>query len=520
MTDLIVHRKNKDTAFESDTNDLSPLRASSGVKNQHPWDMAHLAVETAEFSSALESDEEVTFIEPDVVQRFDYVERQPQSALESSEAAEACAPRGFDADWPHEDFGWHLTDGFTQLKTARESVGDPGNGNRILAGILDTGYDPAHSSLPANLRLDLARNFSGSGSENDATDPASSWPLTNPGHGTATIAILAGSQISSNDGSFNDVLGGAPNTEVVPIRIADSVIHFRTNSMAEGIRYAADIGCQVLSISMGGVPTRDWADAVNYAYERGVCIFAAAGNRIGVSPPSTLVYPARFNRVVGVCGFMSDKTPYFKDGFHRKMQGCFGPESVMDNAMSAFTPNIPWAAMGCSGLVNPDGAGTSSATPQCAAAAALWLQKHRPNPAEKWKVVEAVRHALFSTADSSPSATKYYKGRGLLRAADALAVDYDESTISKTPRDSVSFPWLQLLGALEADDGAAKEEMLETEALQVYLRSPMLQQIVDNADPQDDLELPKQKQLLKTMSELKSISNTLRKQLEKIVKGM
>ena len=242
------------------------------------------------------------------------------------------------------------------------------------------------------------------------------------------------------------------------------------------------------------------------------------GNRIGVSPPSTLVYPARFKRVVGVCGFMSDKTPYFQDGFHRKMQGCFGPESVMDDAMSAFTPNIPWAAMGCRDLVNPDGAGTSSATPQCAAAAALWLQKHRPNPSEKWKIVEAVRHALFSTADSSPDATKYYKGRGLLRAGDALAVEFEEPALHKTSRDSVSFPWLRLLGAFEAADESKtpEDQMLETEALQVYLQSPKLQQIAGDADPTcEDLESSTQKKLLKTMSELNSISNSLRVQIQK-----
>ena len=217
--------------------------------------MAHEALNSSEVSSALESDEEVTFIEPDVVQRFEYQEIQPENALESFEAAEACSPRGFDTDWPTQNFGWHLLDEFTQLKASRDSLGDPGDGNRIRVGILDTGYDPAHTSLPMHLRLDLARNFSGSGHENDATDPASSWPLTNPGHGTATLAILAGSRVQSLDGSFDDLLGGTPYAELVPIRIADSVVHFRTSSMAAGIRYAADIGCQVVSISMGEQPS-------------------------------------------------------------------------------------------------------------------------------------------------------------------------------------------------------------------------------------------------------------------------
>ena len=53
---------------------------------------------------------------------------------------------------------------------------------RVLVGILDTGYDPDHSTLPAHLRLDLARNFTDDGATDDAVDPASTAPFTNPGH--------------------------------------------------------------------------------------------------------------------------------------------------------------------------------------------------------------------------------------------------------------------------------------------------------------------------------------------------
>ncbi len=527
MTDLLIHRKQRDSALESDDpTPLDPIRTRI-QRNMHPWDLAHEVfneshksdIKATPFEAASEH-EEILFVEPDFVQNFTYRLREPASALESFESAELCEPRNFDLDWPHGEFGWHLQDSFSQLKSARDSLGDPGNGNRIRVGILDTGYDPRHTSLPENVNLELARNFSGSGDENDAVDPSSSWPMTNPGHGTATMALLAGSKVRSVDGSFTDYLGGAPYVEVVPIRIADSVVHFRTSSMAQGIRYAANIGCQVLSISMGGVPTRAWADAVNYAYDRGVCIFAAAGNRIGVSPPSTLVYPARFNRVVGVCGFMHDKTPYFKDGFHSKMQGCFGPESVMGNAMAAFTPNIPWAAMGCEELVDPDGAGTSSATPQCAAAAALWLQKHRPETGSMlWQRVESVRHALFSTADSTVSST-YFRGNGLLRASAALEIPFDSSSLRESSRDTLSFPWLRLLGALEADsDLASIHAMLEAEALQVYLRSPKLQRIAENADPtRDTLGEATRKELLKVMSELNSVSNSLRRQLNELAR--
>src|SRR5205085_930128 len=59
--------------------------------------------------------------------------------------------------------------------------------------------------------------------------------------------------------------------------------------------------------------------------------------------------------------------------------------------LAAYTPNTPWAALGCPALVNHDGAGTSSATPQSAAAAALRLQQVGPQGARPWQSVGAVR---------------------------------------------------------------------------------------------------------------------------------
>jgi hypothetical protein len=101
---------------------------------------------------------------------------------------------------------------------------------------------------------------------------------------------------------------------------------------------------------------------------------------------------------------MENLRPYYGLPFGT-MQGNWGPDSKMATAMAAFTPNMPWAELGCAGVVDMDGQGTSAATPQIAAAAALYLQKHakrnlrsRKLP-EPWMRVEAVRHALFVSAN-------------------------------------------------------------------------------------------------------------------------
>ena len=69
---------------------------------------------------------------------------------------------------------------------------------------------------------------------------------------------------------------------------------------------------------------------------------------------------------------MADHTHYADLGIDR-MAGNYGPNSKMRTAIAAFTPNVPWARFGCPQIVDLNGAGTSAATPQVAAAAATWI---------------------------------------------------------------------------------------------------------------------------------------------------
>ena len=276
----------------------------------HPWDQTHRALARPE-DVGLESAPE--YAEPNFVQAFPY-QGPDDVGLESFGTAGPCLLSGPDAFWPPAipqasfPFAWHLGDDYSGLKAARDQVGAP-SGRRIRIAHLDTGYDPEHVTLPLHLLTELQRNFV-DGDPNDARDPNRHFPTNNPGHGTATLALLAGRKVHPPAfSSFDDFLGGAYEAEVVPVRIADLVIHFGTQAMALGIEYAITAKCDVITVSMGGVPARSWAAAVNRAYKAGIAIFAAAGNRIGPSPPSTIVYPARFNRVVAVCGVTFAKTP-------------------------------------------------------------------------------------------------------------------------------------------------------------------------------------------------------------------
>src|SRR5262249_39832142 len=142
----------------------------------------------------------------------------------------------------------------------------------------------------------------------------------------------------------------------------------------------------VISMSMGGAPSQAWVDAVNAAYEAGILMVTAAGNNFSGLPTRHLVYPARFERVLAACGVTYDLAPYYTSILD-EMQGNFGPLRHMKKALAAFTPNTPWAHVP-SNSIHFSGAGTSSATPQIAAAAALYYRKYfreLNNIPEPWK---------------------------------------------------------------------------------------------------------------------------------------
>jgi subtilisin family serine protease len=267
--------------------------------------------------------------------------------------------------------------------------------------------------------------------------------IRNRGHGTGTLSLLAGNMIAADtlglDG-FHDFLGGAPGAGVIAVRIADWVVRLTTSTMVQGIDYARTNGAHVLSMSMGGLASDALADAVNLAYRAGIVLVTAAGNNLAWLPsPKSVVYPARFRRVLAACGVMADGRAYagLSAG---TMQGNYGPKENMATALGAYTPNVPWAQIDCGKIVDMDGGGTSAATPQIAAAAALWLAGHWDTVKaylEPWMRVEAVREALFTSATKftplmNQAETKQKIGQGVLRAFDALA-GHCHVNLARTP---------------------------------------------------------------------------------------
>jgi subtilase family protein len=224
---------------------------------------------------------------------------------------------------------WHLDNDYSELTSAALRVQKQNHGARIRVGILDDGYSALQRGLPKHLIDDKrgdAIHLPISTDDQALEEPGS----TGASHGTGTIGILSGRKVFIKQKAFggrivqgfSGCLGGAPDAEIVAVRVAPWVISFSTAKLAYGIDYASRIQhCDVLSRSHGGSPCQVWADAVNAAYMRGTAMFAAEGDFFslafdplqpnGFIVPSGPVYPAAFRRVLGVTllGFVKSSNP-------------------------------------------------------------------------------------------------------------------------------------------------------------------------------------------------------------------
>jgi hypothetical protein len=457
-----------------------------------PWDEAHAI---ARRKMGLDG---LLAVEPDLEQGWD-------PGLPSRDPACKPAPQtdaGGQVKGPED--GWHLLDAFSGLRTACAGVAEEQR-KAVRIAHLDTGYDPDHGERPRGLLTGAQweRSFVGGvgGSAIDRTGPGLPG-LRNRGHGTGTLGILAG-----------PTWGAIPDAQVLPVRVGDGVVRFTTSSIAAGFDWALLKGANVLSMSMGGVASRLLADAINKCYEAGLVMVTAAGNNFRRLPVGSIVYPARHARVVAATGVMADGTPY---GFPpvTAMSGCFGPMSKMATALAAYTPNIPWARIGCGTVVDMDGGGTSSATPQIAAAAALWIARHRAAYdayPEAWMRGEAVRQALFRHRGLRTPDPKL--GWGALKAPDLLRVAPPEKeALARAPVARAGWDILKLLtGKGMGLDAAllASADLFELEILQLVGSCPELQALV--ADPDAGVTEGERRRLLEALEAHGEASRALRR---------
>lgn len=151
-------------------------------------------------------------------------------------------------------------------------------GSGVLVAVLDTGIDRSHKDLAGKMVASI--NLTPSPTAGDLF-----------GHGTHVAGIIA----AADDG--DGITGLAYDCSLMNVKVAGDGGSCDPAVVARGIRWAVDNGASVINLSLTvAEPSSTLEDAVDYAWDKGAIVVAAAGNSLGSAP----VYPAAYSNVIAV----------------------------------------------------------------------------------------------------------------------------------------------------------------------------------------------------------------------------
>jgi thermitase len=151
-------------------------------------------------------------------------------------------------------------------------------GQDVIVAVLDTGIDADNQNLKGKV-IGRTKFTTSAGIDVDR------------GHGTHIAGLIAASVDETG------VAGLAYNCSLLDVQVAENNGTTDAQKVAKGIIWAVENGAQVINVSVvinKPYPLLEYA--VNYAWENGALIIAAAGNGCSSDP----VYPAAYPHVIAV----------------------------------------------------------------------------------------------------------------------------------------------------------------------------------------------------------------------------
>jgi subtilisin family serine protease len=207
----------------------------------------------------------------------------------------------------------------------------------VVIAILDTG-------IKANGLADFGGQISSTWNVlNNTTDAT-----TNAGNHGTYVAGVAGLAIGNGVGNA----GYCPNCRLMVVQVGtDSGANL--SDLASGLTYAADHGARIANMSWAGSSNSSTLQsAINYAHNKGMVIFAAAGN----SNCDCASFPAADQNVLGVAGVSDAAGDKQGDSNYGTWVKVAAPEGDM-TAWPTINGAPGYAAVGGTSVASPAAAG-------------------------------------------------------------------------------------------------------------------------------------------------------------------
>ncbi|MGM0569075.1 MAG: S8 family peptidase, partial [Elusimicrobiota bacterium] len=205
-------------------------------------------------------------------------------------------PPAYDNIQEIEDRQW----GLARIRAPEAWEFETGEGEAVIA-VIDTGIKLDHPDLVDNIwenphEIENGEDTSDSGYiddihgwdfVNDDNDPNPLASFESHGSHVAGIAAASGS---------NNTAGVALGNSIMSLRALDEIGRGTLDDIAEAIYYAADNGAHIINMSLGGSDSEIMEIALNYAFDQGLVLIAAAGNE----DSGMMLYPAGYENVIAV----------------------------------------------------------------------------------------------------------------------------------------------------------------------------------------------------------------------------
>ncbi|MEK7659889.1 MAG: S8 family serine peptidase [Patescibacteria group bacterium] len=393
------------------------------VKMKGEDHVRRITLEGTDIDTAIEeysSDEDVEFVEPNYIYSVAFV---PNDTL-------------------YNPYQWNM-DNPAYGGVEAEQGWDLGNGSGVIVAVLDTGV--AYEDYgPYRRAPDFAPGVFVPGYDFIHND---SHPNDDFGHGTHVAGTIA--QQTNNAAG---VAGLAHGARIMPVKVLSNDGSGEAYMIADGIRFAADNGAQVMNMSFAGLSqSQTILDAIIYAYNKGVVMVAAVGNdNVG-----TVYYPAAYDQyiiAVGATRYDETRAPYSNYGSALDFVAPGGDASVDQNG-DGIGDGIGQVSFS---IVDPTTFavyfwnGTSMASPHVAALAAMIIGKGIASGPV------AVESVLAATADNLGAAgwDQYY-GNGIINAGRAMtyaATDTPPTVTLTAPSNGATVKGTITMWANASDD--------------------------------------------------------------------